>query len=96
MAEDGMAGKGIPHVGKQPTPRNADGTWRKKRSGAGQPRPHKEKWGKDPPQLSSGRGCPAASRDLGVGGRGGRLAPSPTAPPLYSPRPAAQAGGRSR
>lgn len=34
----------------------------------------------DPPQLSSGRGCPAASRDLGVGGMGGRVAPGPTAP----------------
>ncbi len=43
MAADRRAGKGIPHVGKQPRSRNEDGTWRKKRSDAGKPRPQKER-----------------------------------------------------
>ena len=38
MAPDRRAGKGIPHVGKQPRDRNNDGSWRKKRSDAGKPR----------------------------------------------------------
>jgi hypothetical protein len=42
---DRRAGR-IPHVpeqggGKQPRDRNKDGTWRKKRSDAGKPRPKK-------------------------------------------------------
>jgi hypothetical protein len=35
---DRRAGKGIPHVGKQPRARRQDGAWRKKRSDAGKPR----------------------------------------------------------
>lgn len=46
MAADRRAGKGIPHVGKQPRSRNEDGTWRKKRSDAGKPRPKKENYGR--------------------------------------------------
>ncbi len=38
MTADRRAGKGIPHVGKQPRDRNKDGSWRKKRSDAGKPR----------------------------------------------------------
>jgi hypothetical protein len=38
MAADRRAGKGIPHVGRQPRDRNKDGSWRKKRSDAGKPR----------------------------------------------------------
>ncbi|MHB1501503.1 MAG: hypothetical protein ACYCYK_10145 [Candidatus Dormibacteria bacterium] len=43
MAADRRAGKGIPHVGKEPRARNDDGTWRKKRSDAGKPKPKKGK-----------------------------------------------------
>ena len=43
MAADRRAGKGIPHVGKEPRARNEDGTWRKKRSDAGKPKPKKGK-----------------------------------------------------
>ena len=40
-----------------------------------------------PPQLSAGRGCPAASRRLGVGGQGVRAErPSPTLPAPGRPR----------
>jgi hypothetical protein len=38
MAADRRAGKGIPHVGRQPRDRNKDGSWRKKRSDAGKSR----------------------------------------------------------
>jgi hypothetical protein len=38
MATDRRAGKGIPHVGKQPRSRNQNGRWREKRSDAGKPR----------------------------------------------------------
>ncbi len=38
MTADRRAGKGIPHVGRQPRDRNNDGSWRKKRSDAGKPR----------------------------------------------------------
>jgi hypothetical protein len=38
MAADRRAGKGIPHVGRQPRDRNKDGSWRKKRSDAGKRR----------------------------------------------------------
>lgn len=41
MTADRRAGKGIPHVGKQPRDRNNDGSWRKKRSDAGKPRKKK-------------------------------------------------------
>ena len=35
---DRRAGKGIPHVGKQPRARTKKGRWRKKRSDAGKKR----------------------------------------------------------
>ena len=38
MAAGRLAGKGIPHVGKDPRARNQDGTCRKKRSDAGKPK----------------------------------------------------------
>lgn len=43
MPADRRAGKGIPHVGKEPRARNQDGSWRKKRSAAGKPKPQKGK-----------------------------------------------------
>lgn len=41
-AADRRAGP-VPHVGKVPRSRNKDGTWRKKSSLAGKPRPKKKK-----------------------------------------------------
>lgn len=41
MTADRRAGRGIPHVGKQPRDRNKDGSWRRKRSDAGKPRKKK-------------------------------------------------------
>ena len=43
MAADRRAGKGIPHVGKEPRGRNQDGTWREKCPDAGKPKPKKGK-----------------------------------------------------
>lgn len=41
MPADRRAGKGMPHVGRQPRSRTKSGAWREKRSDAGKKRPKK-------------------------------------------------------